>query len=178
MKVPIADHFPVVCQWYAQFFDHLQFWLISHHVCMRHQEHKIYHLERLKTWPTREQGLKLPDEGFPVMQLYSVGVPGWVLPKINIIDLWGLNDYVIARIPVKKGKYRAMAHDRVAPREYVQCFSPNVRNIPEKGIVFTPRDTKLLAADIIACEKEWVKKIKKGYVPPKQEKKGKPVKLK
>jgi arabinofuranosyltransferase len=178
MKIPIADRFPKIIRWYPRYFDRLQFWLINHHVCMRHQEHKIYHLERLDTWPTREEGLRLPDEGFPVIQLYSVGVPSWVLPKINIIDLWGLNDYVIARIPVKPGTYRAMAHDRVAPKEYVNCFSPNVRNVPEKGITFFTRVSEFSAENIIACEKKWFNIVREGYIPPKPGKKGKPVKLK
>lgn len=47
----------------------------------------------------RAVGESISGEGFPVLAVVSVVVISWVLPKVYIIDLLGLNDYVIARTP-------------------------------------------------------------------------------
>jgi len=38
---------------YLRAFDQLQFWLIGHSVCMRHQEHKVFYLYLTETLPSR-----------------------------------------------------------------------------------------------------------------------------
>jgi len=66
---------------YLRAFDQLQFWLIGHSVCMRHQEHKVFYLYLTETLPSRAEGSRLPDAGYPVLTASSVGVVSWVLPK-------------------------------------------------------------------------------------------------
>ncbi len=132
MKVAVSEHLPSALAWYGETFDQLQFWLIEHRVCMRHQEHKVFqqYLERLV--PDRESiiaqfGSNAAAIGpFPVFSGGSVGVIGWRLAPVIIIDTAGLNDYVVAKAPLAEPNDRKMAHDRTATQAYVDCFSPNV----------------------------------------------------
>lgn len=164
MRIPVAPHWPKGVRWYAHMFDQLQSWLISHLVCCRHQEHKIAY-----TWwadtqiPTREEGKKLPSEGHPVMTAHGgIGALGWVFPTINLIDLHGLNDYVIARSPARPEEVRLMAHDRVAPAAYVNAFRPNVDDSENPGtIVVRPRQKPLSASEIEAIEREWRQRVRR-----------------
>jgi hypothetical protein len=112
--------------------------------------------------PTREEGLKLTSEDYPVMVAYGgIGWLGWILPKINLLDLNGLNDYVIARSPARPKEVRIMAHDRIYPAEYVAAFQPNVF-FTEDGIVrVKPREKPLRAEDIQAIEGEWRKRVRR-----------------
>jgi len=42
-----------------------------------------------------------------------------------VIDLLGLNDYVIARTRVPPQEMRHMAHERRPPPGYIECFRPD-----------------------------------------------------
>lgn len=88
----------------------------------------------------------------------AVGVPSWVLPRVNIVDLHGINDYVIARSPLAY-EVRMMAHDRAAPEGYVECFRPNVEILPGRRVQIFPRELPLTAADITACEQRWARLV-------------------
>jgi len=83
-----------------------------------------------------------------------VGVASWVLPRVNIIDVLGLNDYVIARLPVSTEDARHMAHDRQAPKDYVFCFYPNVFIDRGRAIV-RDRKVPLTPDQIVRCEDAW-----------------------
>ena len=154
MKVAVAPHWPRPVRWYAKAFDRLQFNLIDHSVCIRHQEHKICYEFLIHTYPTREEGLALPSGGYPVHVAAAVGVASWVLPRVNIIDVLGLNDYVIARLPVSAEDARHMAHDRQAPKDYVFCFYPNVFIDRGRAIV-RDRKVPLTPDQIVRCEGAW-----------------------
>jgi arabinofuranosyltransferase len=157
LKASVADalqtsfpRLPAPALAYFRFYDQLQFWLIGHAVCTRHQEHKIFHEVLLESMPSRAAGLHLPTAGYPVLVHWSIGVMSWVLPRVNVIDGWGLNDYVIARNPalITEG----MAHARQAPRGYIECFMPNVTVDWDKGVEIQPREVPLTAEKIIDCE--------------------------
>ena len=155
MRVAVAAHWPPYARWYARLFDDLQFWLIDHFVCARHQEHKI-NCEHLKnSFPSRKEGLSLPDADYPILRFPAVGVASWVLPRINIIDVHGINDYAIARNPRDLDRGRRMAHDRKPPKGYVECFRPNVQLLPDRKIEISERTRKLRAKDIRDCERIW-----------------------
>ena len=159
MKVPVSPHWPVVFQWYARPFDHLQFWLIDHLVCVRHQEHKV-NLTYLKSmFPTRAEGSAIGSEGFPVLAFAAVGLASWVLPNVNVIDLHGLNDPVIARLPRLTTGERQMAHERLGPEDYVAGFYPNVILLPEHGLSLTGRRRPLTAADIARHQRLWLDRV-------------------
>jgi arabinofuranosyltransferase len=147
---------------YLRAFDKMQFWLIEHSVCMRHQEHKIFYIYQTQILPSREEGLKL-DTGYPVTQATSVGVVSWVLPKVNIIDTMGLNDYVVARNPELRLPIQ-MAHERKPPKGYVECFSPNVVFSPKHAAI-KPRGEELTAERIVQCEQEYAALVASGVTP-------------
>jgi arabinofuranosyltransferase len=138
---------------YVRTFDDLQYWLIGHYVCMRHQEHKDFYLHLQKTMPSRNEGMALSAEGYPVLTAGSVGVISWVLPKVNIIDILGLNDYVAARNP-ETTSFIVIAHERRPPDGYLECFYPNV-DLDQDHFVISERLVPLTAAKIVACEQEF-----------------------
>jgi arabinofuranosyltransferase len=135
---------------YVGFYDELQAWLNDHYVCLPQHHHKWFTLYLLKLFPSRGDGEKLPGDGYPVMARQTVGVAGWVLPTINIIDVYGLNDYVVARNPLIRSADH-MAHERQPPPGYLDCFSPNVK-LRDRTVTIVPRTIPLTAEKIIWCE--------------------------
>jgi arabinofuranosyltransferase len=162
MHVAIAPHWPVPLRAYAQVFDSLQGWLIGHWVCVRHQEHKVNQEYLASLYPTRSEGEALLAEGFPVHAFQAVGVASWSLPRIYILDLLGLNDFVIARNPVDPTRFRGMAHERRAPEGYADCFRPNVFLAPPGAVRIVPRNEPLTAEAIRDCETTWAAKIREA----------------
>lgn len=161
LHIRLADHWPKPVSLYAAAFDDLQYWLIEHYVCLRHQEHKA-NFEYLEArFPSREFGSTVSSDGYPVFAFPAVGLASWVLPHINVIDLHGLNDYVIARHRPPETQMRLMAHERRAPRGYVQCFAPNVEVRSSSDVVILERSTELTAEDIVAAELNWAEIVKK-----------------
>ena len=164
MKVSVSDaaalawpEIPAALTAYLQWYDHIQFYLIEHFICMRHQEHKIFYEFMINSLPSREVGLALPDGDYPVLETYSVGVTSWMLPRVNILDGFGLNDYVIARNP-ELGPQTSMAHERRAPQGYVECFMPNVI-LEGRGIAIAARKVALTAETIVACERDFAARM-------------------
>ncbi|MDQ4078105.1 MAG: hypothetical protein M3220_17895 [Chloroflexota bacterium] len=156
MVVPISPEWPPPLRWYSHLFDDLQSWLITHHVGMRHQEHKVFALTQLADHPPRETGMQLPRADYPVFATYAVGVPGWVLPHVSIIDTLGLNDYVIARTPIPEQPLRLMAHERRPPAGYLESFHPNVL-YSDGEVTVQPREEPLAETDIRRIESCWRK---------------------
>jgi arabinofuranosyltransferase len=150
---PVAPLFPSVLRPLVRPFDELQAWLIERHVGMRHQEHKVFRWAQSGFYPRREDGEAVSGEGIPVLDLGTVGVPGWVLPHVAIIDTFGLNDRVVARGPRRNGDgERKMAHDRAPPKGYVACFRPNV-SIRDRQVVIRPRT--LTPEQVRRCEERF-----------------------
>ncbi|UCE02112.1 MAG: hypothetical protein JSW67_12750 [Candidatus Latescibacterota bacterium] len=160
MRVAIAPSWPTPVRAYARVFDELQEWLISHWVCVRHQEHKINQHYLTTLYPTRAEGAKIGGDTLPVHAFQAVGVAAWSLPHVHIIDLLGLNDYVIARNAVDPRRFRGMAHEREAPAGYVDCFAPNVFLGAAGSVRVAERDTPLTAEQIRECEKGWAQRIR------------------
>jgi arabinofuranosyltransferase len=163
VKIKVSNKLPFFLKPLARLNEHLQSWLLDHLVCVRWQEHRMFLIGQLEFFPQRS--LELPSEAgpFPVAYFSTVGVAGWVLPKVAVIDGYGLNDYVIARLPIDPGIKRMMAHDRFAPHAYVVSFLPNV-NIMSSGKVRyrqRPPDFELTREKIIAYEKFWDDKFVK-----------------
>ncbi|MFH1755297.1 MAG: hypothetical protein ABIA59_06295 [Candidatus Latescibacterota bacterium] len=166
MTVPIAQEFPLPFRWYVGWFDSLQAWLIDRSVCMRHQEHKIFHQAQIAEYPTRLVGLRIRREDLPVMVVHTVGVPSWVLPTVNIIDALGLNDYVIARSPFKPGQRKVMFHGRKAPEDYLESYYPNVLIRAGHSVEVLPRHILFTEERIEQLERDWRNWIDKGGVKP------------
>jgi arabinofuranosyltransferase len=154
LTVPIADAFPPgPLRGYARAFDQLQRWMQMRHVGTRHQEHKVFFLLQQTLFPPREEGEKISWSERALFDMTTVGVPGWNLPEVAIIDFFGLNDKVVARTPVTSTPpMRLMAHERNPPPGYIDCFLPNFvldgpRILPRK-----PRPTPLTDQVIHDCE--------------------------
>jgi arabinofuranosyltransferase len=172
MHVAVSEHLPAGFRWYARAYDDLQSWLIDRSICMRHQEHKVFYESLRDELISREEGLKIGGEGFPIFASFAVGVRSWVLPHVNIIDHHGLNDYVIARSRVRRADRRPprqvrgrplpdrqMAHERFPPRGYEKALDPNVWLPKDGGIVIFPRLEPLTADRIREVERHWRKVI-------------------
>ena len=155
MKVDVAPSFPAPLRAYVSWFDAAQRWLIDRGDCRRHQEHKQFSLFFAKRFPSREEGLEIDGVSYPVLALSAVGIPAWTLPHVVILDRNGLNDRVIANNPPPVSMTRAMAHDRVPPVGYIDCFQPNV-SVQAGRVSITPRDQPLTAEAIRECEtRDW-----------------------
>jgi arabinofuranosyltransferase len=154
LRVKIADRFPEPFRTIVETWDDDEDWLIRHHVGMRREEHARFYEEQARHFPSREDGAAIGWDGRPTYALGVVGVAGWTLPHVAVIDVLGLNDWVVARSPAPsetEGELRLMAHDRRPPPGYVQCFQPNV--VAGFGRAHArPRRTPLTDADIRACE--------------------------
>jgi arabinofuranosyltransferase len=149
LPAQIAAHFPRPIRPYFAWYDELQSWLTSRRVAIRHHQHKWFFEYQTSLYPPREVGARLAAEQHPVIVLGAVGVGGWMLPTTNIIDKFGLNDYVIARNPAAN-RSRSLAHDRYLPIGYAECFAPNVRVLLANKLVVVRRT--LTAEQIQACE--------------------------
>jgi arabinofuranosyltransferase len=169
MVRPVAPRFPALLRPYAQLFDSLQEWLIVRHVGMRHQEHKVFHQTQRDRYPRREDGQRYGRDRPAVSVEMAIGVYGWVLPNVAVIDYFGLTDHVIARTPAPlrmpaeptrlppglRGK-RLMAHDRRPPPGYVECFEPDLRVVRDRRVVRRPRAAPLTPERIRECEsRDW-----------------------
>jgi arabinofuranosyltransferase len=143
---------PPVAAW-----DAWQAELTRHAICARRVEHRVFFAYRSARLPSREEGAKIPWSGRPVIADLSVGILGWVLPHVAVIDTLGLNDRVVARTPLTAGAAgRGMiAHERHPPAGYVDCFMPNVDRVGA-GVQLTPRPAPLTDERIRACEsRDW-----------------------
>jgi arabinofuranosyltransferase len=145
-------------RWYGAAWDGLEGWLIAHWVGMRHQEHKAFGEFQLKRFPGRDVGSRIPSRGHPVLAEQAVGVAGWVLPHVAILDWFGLNDAVIAHAKpiVTRSEDRHMAHDRWPPEGYIECFRPNVVVHPHARLGVRLRARVLTAEEIRRCEERFL----------------------
>lgn len=160
---PVAEVFPKPLYYYVKLFDDLESWLINHSVGMRHQEHKVFTEFMAAKVPARsfEWGkAEWEARDYPVLDAPCVGILGWRLPNIAIIDTFGLNDYVIARgsVPSDREDFQ-MAHAKTPPPGYIECFEPNVSGeystgIP--GIKITKRKVPLTGKRVKACEAKYI----------------------
>jgi hypothetical protein len=160
-KFPATPNFVLA---YFRAFDDLQSWLIGHFVCMRHQQHKVFTTYQRDNLPARAEGLAMNPSAYPVIEAEAAGVVSWVLPRVNIIDAFGLNDYVVAR-NADIAELTLIAHERQAPSGYVECFSPNVV-LNEKHAVITERALPLTAEKIVECEQHYAALVASGVKPP------------
>lgn len=157
LTISLARRFPEPVRSIVAVWDDTQSWLTAHFIGLRHQEHKVFLEAQERRCPTREEGERIPWSDRDVLVEGVVGVPGWTLPNVAVIDSFGLNDRTIARRPVvaRSNESRRMAHDRTPPPGYVDCFRPNVTVEGGKAIV-RPRPAPLTDEEIRSCEsRDW-----------------------
>ncbi len=148
---------------FTQKWDAAQKNLIYQGVGLRHQEHKILTEELLKTFPSREEGSRIKKSDYRLFAWDFVGVAGWVLPEVIIIDLSGQNNMIVAKSELKNKKHRLFGHERAVPAGYVQCFNGgnNVYIEPFSGKknLRLLRSAPLNDGQIKGCENFWKSQI-------------------
>jgi arabinofuranosyltransferase len=156
LRYSVAPHLPGLVRGYGAAFDQLQSWLIEHGIGVRHQEHKIFALRQQLVLPTRAVGAEITEAQRAVFPYAVVGVAGWVLPHVVIIDYLGLNDTVIAHWPrpPEPEETRTMAHDLAPPPGYLDCFRPNVTFEYDRRVQVEPR--VLTDEEIRRCEETFL----------------------
>lgn len=96
-------------------------------------------------YPTRLQGGRVSAEessiDCPIESLAGIDVTSWMLPHVDIFDLLGLSDYMIARASTL-GKRLFVHEHRWAPAGYLEFYPANVE-IPghEPWVAATDLDT-------------------------------------
>ncbi|MEO6596775.1 MAG: hypothetical protein ABIP94_18670 [Planctomycetota bacterium] len=97
---PLAPQLPAAVQPIARWFDRQQAWLLFRNIGLRCNHHALL-LERFRApFPQRLHVTERPDP-FPMFAIGAVGMAGWSLPDCAILDLHGLNEWVVARTPVR-----------------------------------------------------------------------------
>jgi len=94
-----APHVPSWARPLARWFDSQQAWLQLRAICVRCDRHASVLQEFAAQFPHRMQ-VEGGNDPFPVFATPTVGLAGWCLPDCTILDVHGLNDWVIARTPV------------------------------------------------------------------------------
>lgn len=173
LRVRIADVVPLPFKPWAFAHDELQGWLVYRSVCVSQQTHKWFAVHKHENLPTRAESLAMfPREvwdagatgktAFPITAIHSVGVAGWTMPHVAILDRLGLNDLVVARTGVAEHRMWRMAHTRRPPEGYIECFDPDVS--PYGRFKLHDRDTPMTVDRIRACEDDWVPRADAGLL--------------
>ena len=166
LLLPVAPRLVPPLSWLARPFDALQAWLIPRHVGMRQREHAVFHDQLARGLPPRREGATISWEERPVVAAGNVGMVGWRLPHVAVLDVLGLNDYVVARTPLPDTEQRKMAHDRLAPPGYLLCYRPNVAIDPSGRVSHRRRDPPLSDPEIARCEQIWRARAGEPIVVP------------
>jgi arabinofuranosyltransferase len=168
LYITVSDKLPFFLWPLAKAQDHLQDWLTDHLVCVRWREHVLFQEDMKARYPIRSLEVPAHAGQFPVGYITTVGVAGWVFPKVAIIDGYGLNDYVIARHVSDAHRERKMAHDRYPPDNYVASYIPNVEVFRGGEVKYLSRlpEYELTKDRIKALDKYWEDKIVHGLKIP------------
>ena len=163
LRYNVTPYMPSLLKPLSQKWFKDQLWLIRHSVCCRQQEHKIFLIDRLNNIPSRQEGEKIKWSEKNTIAWGTVGAISWVFPNVAVIDFLGLNDRVVSKAPVKKqNSERHMAHDRMAPNGYINCFMPSVSiDIKTPGSQLktfrNKEDIATFDERIVECEKkDWL----------------------
>ncbi|MEE2663168.1 MAG: hypothetical protein VX681_03550 [Myxococcota bacterium] len=155
LVAPVAPRLVPPFEWLARPFDELQAWLIPKHVAMRHREHAVFYQQLSESLPSRSEGSRIGWDQRAILLAGNVGRIGWVFPNVAVLDVLGLNDYVVARTPVPGEEERAMAHDRLARPDYLACYRPNLTIQLPRRYTLRERKPPLTDAEIAECERIW-----------------------
>lgn len=95
---PLAPHMPAPLRPIAHWYDRQKTWMQWHMVGIRFL-HGMDSEDLARLYPERRRRAAEVDD-VPVLRARAVGVVGWVLPDVAVLDELGLNDWVVARLPV------------------------------------------------------------------------------
>jgi arabinofuranosyltransferase len=168
LLITVSDKLPVFMRPLTIIQDKLQTWLTSHLICVRWREHQLFYKHMTEFFPNRSFDVPSYAGQYPLTAITTVGVGGWTLPNVAIIDSYGLNDYIIARYREKVSQDRMMAHDRTPPDNYLNSYMPNVLIDKGKRAIYfeRPSQYELTAKRIRELDKYWEDKIVRGLTIP------------
>ena len=106
---PVGPQLPAFARPLVAAYDRDQAWLNEHILCMRNFHMKDNYRVLEQRWPTREVGERIPYDGYPTFAAGAVGLVAWVFPNVAMIDIHGLNDWVVANTPVLTEEQRRAA---------------------------------------------------------------------
>ena len=111
--------------------------LVGHGLGLRFAEHREFAASKLQSWQPYEKierGL-IPTDAVAAMG--TIGVAGFYLPDLTIVDQHGLTDATVARNPVATpNQWRSMAHDRSPPAGYLEARGVNITVYPAIGMAW------------------------------------------
>ena len=96
-RVEAKALFPAALSFYGRALDRLQHWMAPHGVGARVREHRAFAALMKKALPPRDWAAGADLGPLPMLELGAVGLAGWRLPDMAILDRHGLNDPVVAR---------------------------------------------------------------------------------
>jgi arabinofuranosyltransferase len=97
--VALADRMPAPLQPLFREYDRIQAWLRLRLVGLRCEQHAEFAERMRELYPPRGTHGPFPD-GVPVHAAWAIGIAGWSMPDIAIVDQYGLCDRVVAHTPV------------------------------------------------------------------------------
>ncbi|MBM3974586.1 MAG: hypothetical protein FJ301_10855 [Planctomycetes bacterium] len=114
--VRLAPQVPAALQPLARWHDRQQGWLLFQNVCVRAAQHSaLLEREFWQPFPGRViHRFQAAGDDVPVMAVRGAGVMGWALPDVALLDEHGLNDWVVARTPVR-GSGPVLSREFLAP---------------------------------------------------------------
>lgn len=95
----LRDRLPQIVHPIIDEYRDWQTWLHAHMVCQRRETHNQFVDHLRTTSPTRAEGQLVTWDERPIFVCAAAGVVGWSMPHVGIIDVYGLNDAVVARNP-------------------------------------------------------------------------------
>ena len=128
-NTPWAFRLPLLGRWIDR-YNRDSWYCVDHHSCTRQLEHKIYWrllMEEFGPYQALDSldPATLPDDAVWVRE--AVGIAPYYIPRVTVIDLYGLTDAVIARNPSPHtNAERTMAHDRRPPPGYLESRGVNM----------------------------------------------------
>ncbi|MFN9304883.1 MAG: hypothetical protein ACK6DT_02300 [Planctomycetota bacterium] len=96
----VTPRAPAIVRPLTRWFDRQQIWLFLRFIGLRCNHHAARLQSIAPRFPAR---VRHPDAAtsLPIRAESAVGLPGWMLPDVALIDVYGLNDWVVARTPVR-----------------------------------------------------------------------------
>jgi arabinofuranosyltransferase len=128
-NTPWAFRLPLMGRWIDK-YNRASWYCVDHHSCTRQLEHKIYWRLLIEEFGPYEAFDSLGPDTLPddaVWVREAVGIAPYYIPRVTVIDLYGLTDAVIARNPSPHtNAERTMAHDRRPPPGYLESRGVNI----------------------------------------------------
>lgn len=155
MVVPVAPASPPPLRPWASVWDGMQRWLLARYINSRHAYHRAGTALLHRGLPPPASSPRPPPGRHAVLVANAVGVVGWSLPHLDVIDYHGLCDWVIARTPPAPSGERHMAHERTPPPGYLRAFRPYFVWTPGVGLRRRPAGGLLSDDDVRAVEGHW-----------------------